>query len=175
MAKSTTNGGAPHPSEGPALMEEPPKPFTPSVELPSPHHYRLVRDAVKDRADTVKALAKKLDDEGYLTQARVVRGDATALEEDVLPQFEHQAEIPLATADEVGGGIANELRGLVRRHARRDDPERDHEAELLKELAERITRFATEVAERAFAAGAATREYSAEVFALKSLNGLRRS
>lgn len=161
-------------TEDRALLTEPRPEFVPTIELATPHHYRLTRQAIEDRVSTVKSLAKKLSDECYTRESRILEQDALALTEDILPQFESQQEIPLATADEVQGGVANELRAVARRHARRDDPERDHEAELLKELSERVERFACEIANRAYAAGLAAREATAEVFALKSLNALRK-
>lgn len=155
------------------LLEAPPQEGLPSIELPTPHHYRLVRQAIEDRADTVKGLAKKLDDEGYLREARVLTQDAAALTEGVLPQFERQAEIPLATADELSSAIVNELRGLVRKHVRQDDEKRDHEAELLKSLGDRVTRYTLDVSTRSYAAGMAAREAIPEVFGLKAIEALR--
>lgn len=157
-----------------ALLQEPPRAFQPTIELPTPHHWRLVKVAIDDRVASLKSIAKKVSDEGYIREARVMEHDALALSEDVSPQLEVQAEIPLATADEVQSGVANELRGVVRRHVRRDQQDVDHEAQMLKELSERVERFACEVANRAYAAGLSAREATAEVFALKSLNALRR-
>lgn len=161
-------------SEDNTLLQEPPKAFQPTIELPTPHHWRLVKAAIDDRVKSLKAIGKKVGDEGYIREARVMEQDALALSEDVSPQLEVQAEIPLATADEVQSGVANELRGVVRRHVRRDQQDVDHEAQMLKELSERVERFACEVANRAYAAGLSAREATAEVFALKSLNALRR-
>lgn len=157
-----------------ALLQEPPRAFAPTIDLPTPHHWRLVKVAIDDRVSALKSIAKKVSDEGYIREARIMEHDALALSEDVSPQLEVQAEIPLATADEVQSGVANELRGVVRRHVRRDQQDVDHEAQMLKELSERVERFACEVANRAYAAGLSAREATAEVFALKSLNALRR-
>lgn len=156
------------------LLQEPPKAFQPTIELPTAHHWRLTKTAIDRRILAIKSLAKKVSDDGYFREARIMEQDALALSEDVSPQLEVQAEIPLATADEVQSGVANELRGVVRRHVRRDQQDVDHEAQMLKELSERVERFACEVANRAYAAGLSAREATAEVFALKSLNALRR-
>lgn len=156
-----------------ALISEPPKEFSPTLELPTPHHWRLVKVAIDDRVSALKSIAKKVSDEGYTREARTMEHDALALSEDVAPQLELQAEIPLATSDEVHSGIANELRALVRRHVRRDREEVDDEAILLRDLAAKIERYATDVAARAYTAGCVAREATPEVFALKSLNALR--
>lgn len=157
-----------------ALITEPRREFSPTLDLPTPHHWRLVKVAVADRIASLKSIAKKVSDEGYTREARTMEQDAMALSEDVAPQLETQAEIPLATADEVQSGVVNSLRDLVRRHVRRDRQDVDDEALLLRYLGERIERYARDIAERAYAAGLAAREAEAEVFALKSLNALRK-
>ena len=67
----------------------------------------------------------------------------------------------------------NELRGLVRKHVRQDDEKRDHEAELLKSLGDRVTRYTLDVSTRSYAAGMAAREAIPEVFGLKAIEALR--
>lgn len=156
-----------------ALIDEPKREFSPTLELPTPHHWRLVRAAIADRVGALNAIAKKVSGEGYTREARTMEQDAMALSEDIAPQLETQAEIPLATADEVESGIVNQLRELARRHARRDREGIDDEAVLLKELGKRIERYAVAIADRAYAAGYAAREATPEVFAIKALSELR--
>lgn len=154
------------------LTDGPPAELQP-VTFDSPRDYRLVAVAIEDRAATLKKLAKNTEDEGYPREARLIKDDATRLGEDLLAPFKAQMELPLATAEELGAGIQNELRGLVRHHAREATEKVDHEAVLLKALGERVGAFVREVATTAFAAGVAYRETTPEVLALRALDRLR--
>lgn len=144
----------------------------PPIILAVPHDFALVKIALEDRVTVVKSLANKAEAEGYIREARIMAGDAARLKEDILPQLEHQRELPLATAEELQAGIKNKLRSVVRRHAKPAEENTDHEAELLEELAYRIEAMVMQVAERSFNAGVQLRQSEGRVIGLKCLDGL---
>lgn len=148
----------------------------PTIEWPASRFYTLAERALKHEGAALGKLADKAAEAGYPREARVIRQDADAIAMEMLPTFKTQGELPLATTDEVAAGIVNELRSLVRRHARFDKAgDVDHEAVLLKELGTRLAFFAQDVAERAYTAGKIVREHEPEVFAIRALPALRRS
>jgi hypothetical protein len=145
-----------------------------TVTIETPHDMKLLGTAVRARAERLAKLAKDNTAEGYAAEARVVKADAERLAQDLAPKFEDQAEIPLATADEVRGAVGNELRQLVRMHAAHTgDDGVDHEAKLLHALGLRIAAFGARCAEQGFAAGVQYREAQPEVIALKASEALR--
>lgn len=162
-----------------ALLEDHRSPDElPTLHLPTAHHFQIVRVAVEERSTSLKKLADKTADEGYIREARVISGDAQALKEDVLPQLEVQPELFGATMQELQAGIANELRGLVHKHVladHGDETDIDHRGEMCEQLALRVATFALDVAERAYNAGLRARSEIPEVFAVRSLEKLRAS
>lgn len=144
----------------------------PAVALDSPKDYRLIATAIEVRAADLRKLAKGIQQD-YPREARIIQLDADRLGDELLPPFKEQSELPLATADELRAGIANELRGLVRAHARLADDRTDHEAVLLDSLAQRIAAYTVDVAHRAFGAGLAYRYATAELIGLQSSEKLR--
>ena len=143
------------------------------VEFDAPSDFRLVSAAIEDRAKALDALAKKADDTGYPKEGRIFKNDADRLRLDLLDRFSAQQELPLATADELEAGVKNELRSIVRQHAKESSEKVDHEAVLLEELGRRLARFATACVEQGFAAGVAYRQATPEVIGLKQLDQLR--
>lgn len=144
-----------------------------SLNMAVPRQALLVRRALQDEKTNLSKLADKVDDAGYAREARVMRGDAETIAEDLLPQLEAQREIPLATADEVKHGIMARIRRAIRpfmREARagEDDPE----AKCLEEVATKVEAFATEIAGRAYRAGVTARAHEPESIALASLEAL---
>lgn len=157
------------------------------VTLRTPHDASLVVKAIETRVEDLKSLAKKNTQAGYPRQAREQEGDAGALEFYVLPQFRAQQELPLGTPEQVRGGIANALRGVVRGQLvvrvmkKANEEETTEQGErssaareqaLLEVLALRIERFAEAVASAAYEAGVAARQSSPEAIALRSLDAL---
>lgn len=140
------------------------------VEFDAPSDFRLVATAIEDRAKALANLAKKAEDEGYPKEGRIFKNDADRLR---LDRFSAQQELPLATADELEAGVKNELRSIVRQHAKESSEKVDHEAVLLEELGRRLARFATACVEQGFAAGVAYRQATPEVIGLKQLDQLR--
>ncbi len=158
----------------PFAAEAAPAPILPAIRFDTPHDYQIARVALAGRADDLTKLAKKNDEEGYVREARIIQADATQIKDRMLPLFSDQDELPLATTEEVSSAIRNELRGLVRVHAKLDpDGAVDHEAVLLEKLGARIEAYAVAVAASAFAAGVAYREAAPEVVALKAIPALR--
>jgi hypothetical protein len=156
------------------------------ADAPDPVELRCLRDvaltttALENRKDAIEKLAKRADDEGYPRQAREFRADAQAIAEDILPVFREQHELPLVTAGELQGGIANELRGLVHsmlvRHRNDVDGKEDLEREnsFLESLSVRVGRFAQAIATRSWGAGYAARNGDEpEALVLRSLDSLR--
>lgn len=143
------------------------------IEFDAPSDFRLVATAIEDRAKALASLAKKAEDEGYPKEGRIFKTDADRLRLDLLDRFSDQQELPLATADELEAGVKNELRSIVRSHARESSEKVDHEAVLLEELGQRIARFASACVEQGFAAGVAYRQATPEVIGLKQLGQLR--
>ncbi len=143
------------------------------VEFDAPSDFRLVAVAIEDRAKALASLAKKAQDEGYPKEGRIFKNDADRLLLDLLDRFSAQQELPLATADELEAGAKNELRSIVRQHARESSEKVDHEAVLLEELGRRVARFGAACVEQGFAAGVAYRQATPEVIALKQLEQLR--
>jgi hypothetical protein len=142
----------------------------PSIELPTAHHFAITRIAIEQRAESLKKLASKTSDEGYPREARVIAADAQALNEDVLPQFRDQAELPLASYEDVKYGIANLLRGNVWKHVQQAaDDQVDHRNLLLDVIGSKVAQLLIAVAERSYTAGFRAREETPEFFALKSL------
>jgi hypothetical protein len=142
----------------------------PSIELPTAHHFAITRIAIEQRAESLKKLASKTSDEGYPREARVIAADAQALNEDVLPQFRDQAELPLASYDDVRFGIQNLLRGNVWKHVQQAaDDQVDHRNLLLDVIGSKVAQLLIAVAERSYTAGFRAREETPEFFALKSL------
>lgn len=156
----------------------------------SGYEARLTVVALEHRQAALKKLAKKTKDEGYWKEARIVTGDAQAIKEHILPQFRPQVELPLHTPEECRTGIANAIRsnlaGALEREYQagrtsaqidqgKDIPVR-HRASLetlMSELAHQIETFGRAVADRAYAAGHAAREQTAEAVMVRSLDALR--
>lgn len=156
----------------------------------SGYEARLAVAALEGRQSNLEKLAKKTEDEGYPKEARIIRGDAQVIADHILPQLRPQVELPLPSPAECRAGIAEALRGLLhgkleheftagRQAAMVDDGDRidakprvDLEV-LLGELAERLERFGRSVADRAYAAGHAAREQTAEAAMVRSLDELR--
>ena len=153
-------------------MPEPPQALQP-IALPSAHHFALVRIALTERAATLQGIAKKLDGESYAREARIVRGDAEAITEDILPQVSAQRELPLATAADVSSAIKDAIRGPIFKHCLADDDsEVDHRAALGDAIGSRMAAYAVRIAERAFAAGVQARETTPEALCVDAVSFL---
>lgn len=151
---------------------------------------KLVVSALEDRARALESSAKKDDDLGYPGEGRVKKGDAITIREHVLPKLRPVMEIPICSPAECRAGIAEAFREVVRRalwnefqngrsDAKIDDGDRIGEPmrvdleQLLGDLAARVERFGVAVSDRAFAAGHAAREQTAEGLIVASLDALR--
>lgn len=151
-----------------ALIDEMQAPVgtLPLVELPSGHHYAITRVAISERVDALKKLAGKVEDDGYVKEGKVILGDALALEEEVLPHFTAQAELPLTTAADVSSAIKSALRGTIFKHVQaNDDDAIDHRAALADEIGGKLGPFVIAVAARAFRAGEILRHHTPEAAA----------
>lgn len=159
---------------GNPLLQPPPNDAVPDLRMATPHHCAIVRRAVEDRAEALKKLAGKADDEGYPREARIFSGDALALTEDILPQLERQVELAL-DPDELPHAIKNQLHPLVFRHVpvTEDEGEVDHRKLMLEALGERITAFAVDIAARAYTAGLRARKDEPELFAFAAVEALK--
>lgn len=151
-------------------LPEPPQGL-PTIDLPTAHHYALLRTALQGRAGDLDTVAKKVETEGYPREARVVRMDAAAIREDILPQFERQMELPMATQRDVASGIKSAIQGPIFKHVLLDDEsEVDHRAELGEAIGERVAAYVLQVAEKAFAAGVQAREATPEALCVAALS-----
>lgn len=172
MAKQKDNGQA-------TLVDELPAPPTslPTIELPTAHHFAITRKAIEERQAELKKLASKTDAEGYPREARTIRSDAQALEEDVLPKFAQQGELPMATQADVASGIKDAIRGPIFKHVlvTDDEGEVDHRTELRDAIGDKMARYVLDVAGRAFNAGMQARETTPESLAVKGLPALYES
>jgi hypothetical protein len=167
------------------LEEAPTGPKKPEpVLLRSQHDYTLVTQALDSRKEELKKLAKKNDDEGYKREARAVQADADAIEHHVLPQFRAQRELPLVTTEQLEKEIIGALsRPVTVAFEGLGDPKvritpeglsrRKHD--LIRALAQRITLYATQLADEAFNQGVAARGQSAEALAIGAIGTLRAS
>ena len=147
------------------------------------HDVSLTAQALELRAEDLTKLAKKNQDEGYRAEARAILGDVGAIKEVILPQLADQRELPIATPEDVESAVANALRPGVHALVRstRAAPtnvgdesvaafDRDRADGYVARLAERVARYAAEVAERAYTAGLAARESTPEAIAVKSID-----
>jgi RecJ-like exonuclease len=150
-----------------------------TVALRTRRDFTLATQALKHRAEGLEKLAKKNSEEGYDREARTQLADVAAIRDFILPRFQDQQEMPLVTEEELKAGISNGIRDLIS-HAlvvrapedKQEDMLRTREDHLVERLTNRIANFATEIAERAFAAGYASREDDPEVLAHKALGAL---
>jgi hypothetical protein len=165
-AAADTNGKAPEP-----------------VVFRSRRDVSLAAEALKHRADDLQKLAKRNDDEGYKREARTQRADAAAITDLILPAFREQGELPLVTAEQVRGGIAETLRGII--HGALSAPQdpkapedkqldalRSREERILDALALRIETFASEVAELAYNTGYSARENETAMIVSRCIHAL---
>jgi hypothetical protein len=149
---------------------QPPAGELPTINLPSAHHYGISRVALTDRVDVLKKLAKTTEDKGYPKEARVILGDALALEEEVLPEFTAQLEMPLSTAADVSSAIKSALRGLIFKHVQaNEDDAIDHRAALGDAIGDKLGEYVLAVAARAFSAGEMSRAMTPQAAAVRAL------
>lgn len=139
------------------------------VELRNAKDISLLTSTLEHRADELKKLAKRNEDEGYFREGRIISADAGAITEYMLPQIREQGEIEFADEETLTVAIANKLRPLYRQAvARKWD-----EDTLLAAVSHRVALFAQASAGRAYAAGLAARDHEPALLALQSIEKLR--
>jgi hypothetical protein len=152
------------------------------VKLRTAHDFTLTATALEARAEELKKLSKKNQEEGYSREAKSVQADADAIEYHILPAFRDQRELPLMTVEQVEKEVAGAMRSFVfRSFDGLDDPKqsitpeniRGRKERLLKTIGERVTFFAREIAERAFNEGYAARDTAPESLAMRCISSLR--
>lgn len=155
---------------------------TKPVELRSAHDYTLTVQALEARAEDLKKLATKNQDEGYTREARSIQADVASIEQHVLPAFRAQRELPLVTEEHLEKEILGALRPLVWQAFNGLDNPKTHvtpamldrkREELLDTLVARVQHFATELAEESFNQGSASRQQTAEALAMRCIKALR--
>ena len=167
-----------------ALLDEP----TAAAKKPAPivlrasHDYSITEQALASRAEELKKLAKKNNEEGYRREGRAVQADADAIEHQILPVFREQRELPLVTQDALEKEVGAALRlYITQAFSGLGDPKVEHTPSgiafrrdtLLKQLTTRVTLYATELADEAFNQGVAAREQTAEALAMRAIGTLR--
>lgn len=145
------------------------------TEFGHAHDKQLVAIAIEDRVTALRSLEKKNVDQGYLKEARVIKGDADRLHDVLLPLLQEE-QLALGAEPgpvEVRSGIANQLHNLIRRYVRDsigpdDNPALDFE----NEICQRVERWGTKIAEIAYAAGYRDRGEHASAFLLRCIEEL---
>lgn len=155
------------------LIEETPAGESSALTMVVPRQALLVRRSLEGEKSDLEKLATKVNDSGYPREARRIRGDASTIAEDLLPQLESQRELELTTPEEVRFGIMARIRGAVHPYMRDARPgEDDPEANCLESLAARIEAYARDLADHAYQAGVTARSHEPDVLAFRALPAL---
>lgn len=166
------------------LIEETPaapKKLAP-VALRSAHDFTVTTQALTTHAEELKKLAKKNNDSGYRREGRAIQADADAIEQQILPVFRDQRELPLVTQDQLEKEINASLRTwITQAFSGLGDPKvqvtpsaiANRRDVLLSQLTKRVTLYVTDVADEAFNQGVAAREQTSEALAMRAINTLR--
>lgn len=162
MATTTVDGPLELTSE--VVPPRPPEP----ILLKTRRDATLLMRAVENRVTDLKKLAKDSTKEGYHLEARVMSGDAAALEWEVLPQLREQGELALVSVDTLRSAIERELRDHVEKARKTKMPTE----QFLSELGRRIERYARAVADAAYEAGYAARVHTSEHLAFRATRQL---
>lgn len=150
-----------------------------AVQLRNTHDFAIVVRSLEDRHEQIEKLAKKNEDDGYHREARAQRADAGAIKQFILPLLRGQAELPLATAEQVREAVVLRIAPLVRDmlvvrapEDRQEDMLRTREKNLCERLALYIESYASAIAEEAYNAGYAARASDPEAIALRMVHAL---
>jgi hypothetical protein len=152
------------------------------ILLRAAHDYSITQQALEFRAVDLKKLSVNVAKDGYRREARAIQADADAIEQAILPVFREQRELPLVTQDALEKEIAAALRVFVTQaFSGLGDPKVQitpssidaRRSDLLRNLTQRVTMFATDLADEAFNQGVAARAQSAEALAMRTIGSLR--
>lgn len=152
------------------------------VDFRSKHDVTLVVQALQKEATNLTAKGKKLVDEKYPRQAKVLMDDAAAIEHAILPALRGQMAMDLTTPDQLEAAIRSALRrDIYRAFDQLDDPKVlatpdalvFRRNQLIEAISRKVMVYAIDLAGAAFGQGLAARLSTSEALALRALESLR--